>query len=219
MGSSVQFSTEITETCHQAMAKAPYKATNGWDFFAQMCLYMNHQATLALAEELGTWWFHHAPQLTEDYDYFARRAALDSTKKKRQDRKQKNRAENGYVWLTLKANKRGIPINDLLHFYRLGISDFHQSLTDFMKKYPSGASMASSGLDADAWYRCRVQRLTVQDEDELADSRTIQAVPPGVTGTQHGYCNCALVKVTNDADVTGITGENEPPTFDCAYVL
>jgi hypothetical protein len=51
MGSLMQFSTEITETCHQTMTRAAYKVTNHKDFFTQMCAYMNRQARLTLTLE------------------------------------------------------------------------------------------------------------------------------------------------------------------------
>lgn len=47
------------------------------------------------------------------------------------------------------------------------------------------------------WYRCHMQKPTIQDEDELVDTRTIDASPPRQLG---GHCNCLLV------DPTGVEG-------------
>ncbi|KAG8756916.1 hypothetical protein FRC14_002533 [Serendipita sp. 396] len=55
MGESTQFSTEITETCHQIMIKPAYKATNRRNFFVQMCAFMNRIDSLALIDEVGKW--------------------------------------------------------------------------------------------------------------------------------------------------------------------
>ena len=74
-----------------------------------------------------------------------------------------------------------------------------------MRSYPSVIA-TSIGLDADIWYRCRVQRSTVQDEDEPAEAQTIQAVPAIVRGKKHGWCNCVLVKDDDDVPPTGMEG-------------
>jgi hypothetical protein len=221
MGSSVQFSTEITETCHQLMAKAPYKATNGRDFFVQMCAYMNRQAIITLVEELGLWYFKKMKQnanidqtqyLTPDYWAFVDRMKAEAKKEERSELKQQNRAKNGYVWVTLKPDRRNASIEDLIQDYGIRESVFVDSFAKFTRR--ARVNISHLGLRADAWYRCRVQRLQVQNDDELADSRTIQAVPPSVTETRYGLCNCALVKDDSIVDATGINGK---PCFgDCA---
>jgi Plavaka transposase len=217
MGSSMQFSTEIMETCHQLMAKAPYKATNGRDFVSQMCAYMNRQASIALVEEVGIWYFEKIRRqnprdvieaMTPDYEAFVKRMTVVARRKERLELRWQNRADNGYVWLTIKPDKRNAALDDLLKDYRLKVPVFHESLISFTARYQSQASMVVPmfELRADAWHRCRVQRTTIQDEEELADARTIQAVPPSKTATQYGLCGCALIRVDDQADVTGIDG-------------
>jgi Plavaka transposase len=215
MGTSVQFSTEITETCHQTMAKAPYRATNRQNFYVQMCAYMNRQAQLTLVEEFAAWNFEgmetrvarHELAATPDYLAFVRRMTLAVKKNEKLEVRNKSRASNGYSWLTVKPDKSKVPVDSLLRDYNFRAPSFHASLISFLAEYsPRDMPVSLVGLECDAWYQCRVQRATIQDDDALADTRTIRAVPPTVTKTPHGRCNCALIKESDEAEVTGIQG-------------
>jgi hypothetical protein len=217
MGSSVQFSTEITETCHQTMAKAAYKATNRKEFFAQMCAYMNRQATLALTMEFGTWafeWTHARGATTEisarpDYVAFLERMTELARKDEKRVIRNKSRARNGYIWLNTKPNKYNSTIDSVLRLYRLEVPPFHAALVLFLSEYAARDMPVSlMGMHFDVWYRCRIQHSTIQDEDELADARTIRAEPPSVAKSRHGFCNCALIKYNEEADMTGIEGKS-----------
>jgi hypothetical protein len=143
MGTSVQFSTEITETCHQAMAKAPYRATNRRDFFTQMCAYMNRQAQLTLVEEFAAWNFERMETriarrelaATPDYLAFVRRMTLAAKKNERLEIRNKSRANNGYSWLTVKPDKSKVPVDTLLRDYNLRAPSFHASLISLLAQY------------------------------------------------------------------------------------
>ena len=227
MGTSVQFSTEITETCHQIMAKAAYKATNHKDFFVQMCAFMNRLASLALMEELGTWCFDKlyaqlpAEELraqAPDFISYAQRRSADEKKEKSLEVKNKDRAKSGYVWLNIKPDVRRIPIEIITEHYGLQCDTFQTSLIAFISRHcPDVSEVPIFGLLAEAWYRCRIQRLTIQDADELSDARTIRAEPPSYTKTKHGHCNCALINENDELPETGIAGMIH--WSDCATVL
>jgi hypothetical protein len=227
MGTSVQFSTEITETCHQTMAKAPYRATNRRDFFIQMCAYMNRQARVTLAGEFGAWSFERmqtqavARDIPETSDYlaFVRRMAEAAKRNERLEVRNKSRAGNGFSWLTVKPDKSRVPVDTLLRDYNLRAASFHACFISLLAQYsPRDMPVSLVGLECDVWYQCRVQRTTVQDEDTLADTRTIRADPPTVTKTPHGRCNCALIKESDETEETGIQGmrqSEDRPQYLC----
>jgi Plavaka transposase len=227
MGTSVQFSTEITETCHQTMAKAPYRATNRRDFFIQMCAYMNRQARVTLVGEFGAWSFERMQtqaatrdvRETSDYLAFVRRMADAAKRNERLEVRNKSRAGNGFSWLTIKPDKSRVPVDTLLRDYNLRTASFHASFISLLARYsPRDMPVSLVGLECDVWYQCRVQRTTIQDEDTLADTRTIRADPPTVTKTPHGRCNCALIKESDEAEETGIQGmrqSEDRPQYLC----
>jgi hypothetical protein len=216
MGSSVQFSTEVTETCHQEMAKTAYRATNRKDFFMQMCGYLNRLATFSLLEELSTWHYERLakksttrqiqPPPTPDYITFIERMTEAAQKHQSLEIRRESRARGGYVWLTIKPDRQGMLVNTISQFY--GLPNFRMVLVKFLDdRNVGGIAVNLATLRCDTWYRFRTQRPTVQDDDELADTRTILAVPPSVQETRYGLCNCVLIKEDRDAEPTGIEGK------------
>jgi hypothetical protein len=216
MGTSVQFSTEITETCHQTMAKAPYRATNGRDFFAQMCAFMDRAAQIELTDEIATWFFDTLSRkrvkpinriVMDDYITHLRKRVAEETKKEKLQVVQEVRARSGCIWLSEKPDMRGVPFEEIAEAYCLpGLQD---SIRRLLSTFP-GDYISVLSFTYDAWFRCRLQRRTVQDEESLADARTIQARPPRPPMepiTMHGLCNCALIQDGDDADEIGIQGD------------
>ncbi|KIM22688.1 hypothetical protein M408DRAFT_78738, partial [Serendipita vermifera MAFF 305830] len=55
LGPSTQFTTEITETHHQPLAKEPFRATNKSQYAGQMCRYLDRKARIRHARELYQW--------------------------------------------------------------------------------------------------------------------------------------------------------------------
>jgi hypothetical protein len=218
MGTSVQFSTEITETCHQTMAKAPYRATNGRDFFAQMCAFMDRVAQIELTGEVAAWLFDTLSQTQEqpvnkivmrDYVTYLRRQVVEEEKQERLQIVQQGRARSDYIWLSEKPDMRGLPFKDIAEAYRL--PGLQESIDRLLSTFTANlADISVLSLKCDAWFKCRLQRKTVQDEESLADSRTIQAQPPRPPKgpvTPYGLCNCALIRDEDDADDIGIRGD------------
>jgi hypothetical protein len=215
MGTSVQFSTEITETCHQSMAKMAYKATNRKNFFVQMCAYLNRDAVLSLMEELVIWLIEedkkrsgtsarYRARYSRDYASFVGQMAEAAKKQERLETLQASRSRGSYIWLTIRPDEQNMTIDAISSFY--GLHAFRLTFTQFLAQYSRPIPVNLSVLRSDTWYRFRIQRPTVQDEDELADTRTVQAVPPPIQGNKYGRCSCVLIKVDEDAEETGIKG-------------
>jgi hypothetical protein len=55
MGTSPQFSTEITESAHKKMAKEPYRASNHRDYIEQMCRFLDRRERIAFMRSFLTW--------------------------------------------------------------------------------------------------------------------------------------------------------------------
>jgi hypothetical protein len=218
MGTSVQFSTEITETCHQTMAKAPYRATNGRDFFAQMCAFMDRVAQIELTGEVATWFFDTLSQMGEqpvngiimkDYVTYLRRQVVEEEKQERLQVVQQGRVRSDYIWLSEKPDMRGLPFDKITEAYRL--PGLQESIDRLLPTFTGNfAELSVLSLKCDTWFKCRLQRKTVQDEESLADSRTIQAQPPRPPKgpvTPYGLCNCALIRDEDNAGDIGIQGD------------
>jgi hypothetical protein len=217
MGTSIQFSTEITETCHQTMAKAPYRASNGRDFFAQMCVFMDRVAQIELTGEVATWFFDTLSTtgtqpvnmvVMRDYVTYLTRLVVEEEKKERIRVVQQARGRSDYIWLSEKPDIRSVPFDEIAGAYCLpSLQDAIHLLLSTVDGFPNISPLS---LKYTAWFKCRVQRKTVQDEELLADSQTIQARPPRPpTGpiTVHGLCNCALIRDEEDAEEIGIQGD------------
>jgi len=208
MGTSIQFSTEITETCHQTMTKAPYKATNCREFFVQMCEYLIRQDTLSLTADLGWWYFTRSGpppmQRTPDYSLFIRKMIELTKKEERLEMRNKTRAKNNYMWLTVKADRTGVSLDTISKEYQL--RGFSVAFVTFLRQETVEPVPRHTGFNVDVWYRFRIQRTLIQDEEELADPQTIQAVPHVVHKKRHGLHNCVLIKVDEDAEDVGIQG-------------
>lgn len=216
MGTSVQFSTEITETCHQTMAKAPYKATNGRDFFVQMCAFMDRVAQIELTEEVAAWFFDTLSTtgvqpanraILSDHLMYIRRLVVEEEKKEKRHIVQQARARSDYIWLSEKPDMRSVPFHEIAEAYCLpGLQDAIHQILSMFDGYPEISPLS---LKYNAWFKCRLQRKTVQDEESLADARTLQARPPRPPKgpiTSYGLCNCALIQDEDDADDIGIRG-------------
>lgn len=215
MGTSVQFSTEITETCHQTMAKAPYKATNHKEFFVQMCKYLMRKDTLSLTADLGAWYFAQpasSQQQTAEYHAFLCKTTELARKQERLKIRKNARAKDGYAWVSIKPDRRCAALMATVAEYCL--FGFSKSLVEFLQQQKCGPVPPNINFDVDVWYQCRIQRATVQNDEELADSRRIKAVPHTVRKKRHGLYNCVLVKVDDMAGDVGLKGGFHPKSLE-----
>ncbi|CAG8693923.1 16663_t:CDS:2, partial [Acaulospora colombiana] len=212
MGTAVQFSTEITENCHQTMAKMAYRATNRKDFFVQMCAYLNRDAIFSLMEDLSNWAAGSGVRELAIHgvagslsNSFVERMAAAAKRQEQLEIRRQSRARNAHVWLTVKPDQQNILYDSIAQFY--GLHGHRIALTQLLDQYSTrDFPVDLATLHCDVWFRFRIQRPTVQDEDELADTRTVQAIPPPVQKNRHGLCNCVLIKDDPNAEDTGVKG-------------
>lgn len=220
MGSSVQFSTEITENCHQVYAKRAYKATNRKDFFKQMCAYLNRHDTISLVEDVSMWYVESGRDpdgdlgdnlpLSTSFSAFIQRMKQTAEKEAKLEVRQKQRASNGYIWRTIRPDRTNLSVEALSQVYHL--NDFRDLLLQYLIDNPTPNGVNIATLKLDVWNQCRLQKPMIQDDDELADARTIQAIPPSGQKSRFGRCNCVLVSDDDDSPTTGIKGLFFQPT-------
>jgi len=213
MGTSPQFSTEITENCHQLMAKEPFKATNRRDYEVQMCRNLDRVDRVNLMEELMEWIKHAQRQDTIETNLHPFPAAYrELAKKAIQDISdaelhlvRRGPTQRLGVWASFEPHHRRKNIVAISHAYK--IPDLPKLVDDFIAREaiePRHRKPAQSGIDI--WDRFRIKLSTVQDEDELAQARTVEALAPSA-GRPNGHCHCILV-ATPEAQPTGLDGKN-----------
>jgi hypothetical protein len=218
MGSSPQFSTEITENCHQSMAKQAYRATNKRDFETQMCYYLDRTDRVALTEELRQW--HDEQEQhnsleesiqnhSSNYQELAR--SLFHSPDEPMTRLARRNAR-GHIWHNVTPHMQRQSLQGIAIKYRL--VEFLADLKDYLDKCGEFQSQGLSYTDniVDVWFNCRIQLPLVQDDDEQAEARTVQALPPSDT-LPYGRGSCVLVfdgKDRRDAESTRLNGSFLP---------
>jgi hypothetical protein len=179
-----------------------------------MCAYLNRHAIFSLTEELCLW-VNPSPSHEQDSQHAGGSvseyipAFIQGTSAALPDDQLQlrnvSRLCDGHVWLTVKPDLQGTLYNVIAQCY--GLHGHDTALLQFLQQYPfEGAMMDLSVMRCDVWYRFRIQRPTVQDEDELAETRTVQAMPPSVQKTPYRLYNCVLIKEDDNAEVTGLEG-------------
>ncbi|CAG8683733.1 2928_t:CDS:2, partial [Acaulospora colombiana] len=216
MGACPQYSTEITETCHQTMAKQAYRATNKRDYEKQMCRYLDRSDRTFLLKEVLRWWRKqekrdileeaikdHSP----DYQTLARALLLESVDEEMVSHSRSQ--ERGHIWLNLKPHHSKRSLEDLASIYN--IPHFLRDIATFLSSF-NAPLWPSSDKIVDTWLNCRIQLPLVQDEDEQAAIRTVQALPPSPS-LPYGRCSCVLVTEDKDAFPTGIDAPSAYEAF------
>jgi hypothetical protein len=215
MGSSPQFSSEITETLHQTMAKAAYRATNGRDFVPQMCRFLDRTERIAHMNAFIEWAIKHREEerAREHIARFpvggiAHQAILDAELEIPVQR----RGKRGRVWHTLTPHYRKVYLRDACKQYNLSQTLLTTSLREFLE---GTRDLDFQELCVDIWRQFRIRIPTVQEDDELAQARTVQALPPSAdSDMQYGRGNCVLIHENEEARTTGILGTTY---IDCTH--
>jgi hypothetical protein len=225
-GASPQYSTDITEYCHQPMAKDAYRSTNHKDYEVQMCRFLIRKEAIHNFREFLQWVSEDEANTARD----AKRIKFLATLEGRPESYQQHAVKlymkecsdhspelrvRGHIWLSRDPCKRGVLLSHLRSSYKL--HDFIAALSDFMiysQKLPNDLrstrrlSREDIVLDiatADIWRHLYIQLPTAQDEDILADRRTVQALPPD-DAWPRGRCHCVLIHNNSDTQPTGIEG-------------
>jgi hypothetical protein len=212
MGTCPQFSTEITENCHQTMAKQAYRATNKRDFEVQMCRYLDRSDRISTMKEVFPWWTKQERRDTIegtlkdrplDYQTLARSLLFDNADEEMVSIS--GRQRHGHIWHNLRPHMSKQNLQDLAAIYKLPhfLDDFGRFLRQCGT--PQACGLSFSDKVVDVWHNCRIQLPLVQEENENAAMRTVQALPPS-PALPHGRCSCVLVTKNKNAKPEGIKG-------------
>lgn len=216
MGSTPQYSTEISETLHRTFAKDLYKFTNHKNFVPQMCSRLNRSERIAYQSEFIRWCEEQdeRAQLQEMYrDYSPRFRKIAITRYKRmiedsdvdrpRERKisAKDRIQEARLWLTLKPHMRTQQVTAIAEMY--GLEDLEESLEIFLESNDHDADLKVTSIDV--WTGLRLRVDDVQNEDHVSQEHRLEALPPSPT-LPFGRCHCALIHDTDRAQEVGIEG-------------
>jgi hypothetical protein len=213
MGSSPQFSTEVIETCHQTMAKLAYKSTNKRDYEMQMCRYLDRTARANLLQELSTWWTRQSrinvmEESIRGYDsdfqelarsFFAEELDAKFVKVPRR------RGMEGAIWHNFHPHRAKMSLVEIALEWKLPnfLHDLHRYLSQFSET-PQNQTFYSEE-NVDVWFNCHIHLPSVQDEEEEAAVRTVQALPPSDL-LPCGRGSCVLIPDSPEAESTRIDG-------------
>ena len=214
MGTSPQYSSEITETLHRTMAKIPYRITNKRDYQEQMCRYLDRCERIAYRDIFLIWAkAEEVRRAVEDlqgasalHREVARRhvnAAFDRALEVPLKRRQRGQPANR-IWHTLTPHFRNLTIAEACMKYRIPATEFTSCLTAFVQ--PPLESRISL-LKLDVWTHIRIVIPTIQEAHEQTQTRTIQALPPS-REMPHGRFNCVLVHDSDEAMSVGVEGNS-----------
>jgi hypothetical protein len=209
MGACPQFSTEITESCHQTMAKQAYRATNKRDFERQMCRYLDRSDRISLLKEVLHWWRKQEKHdiledaikdYSSDYQTLARALLLEDAE---EDMVAHIRSRGqGHIWLNSKPHNSKCSLEELTSTYNL--PRFLRDLSTFLAS-TNAPGWANSDKIMDTWLNCRIQLPLVQDQEEKAAIRTVQVLPPS-SSLPYGRYDCVLVIGEEDGQPKGLKG-------------
>lgn len=82
----------------------------------------------------------------------------------------------------------------------------------FIEHLAAVSGLKDGGVTMNTWFKLRIRGYRVQDEEELADTRTVEAYPvdtssiPNGNRLPSGRCQCVLVMLGPNAKPTGVAG-------------
>jgi hypothetical protein len=216
MGSSPQFSTEISETLHQTMAKKAYRLSNRRAFEVQMCRYLDRADKIVQMNNFLDW---ATPKLRErriaaeleQYPEAYRERALEEIRATLDSQLEvplahKKQGQPSRIWHTLTPHARKMPLGRVCNQYNIPQIYLSSKVQQFLQEEDTPAVNCGT-IHLDVWYRFRIQLPTVQELDQSAQSRTVQALPP-TNALPYGRGDCVLVHDTEAAGPTGIQGKS-----------
>lgn len=211
MGTSPQFSTEIIETCHQSMAKLPFRMSNRRDAPPQMCRYMDRVGRINHLKIVLEWQATSSRQHQIDEELQGHSATYQAVTRQILDQLGSTQYTRVLLSdrfsLTMAPHLPSTTIANMAVVYSLpGLGN---SFSSFLKNQGFGSPNCKT-MSADAWYRFRIHIPLIQDDEAGAEIRTVQAQPPK-PGLPYGLCNCVLVHDGPEAQTVGIEGK--PPLF------
>jgi hypothetical protein len=216
MGSSPQFSTEVTETYHQEMAKKAFEATNKKDYHVQMVQHVERSDSVSLMNELLSYVKDLAVDQAVYHDSAGQsklfqQALRETVEQQRAQRKKMEKQPMipgqvdrkgavGTTWLATKAHSRVSSLTDVANSY--GLPDLEEKLNIYARQQDTRPAEWGK---VNVWHNFHVQIPSVQDGDKSAEARTVQAQPPSAR-LPYG-CNDFVLIQEGDAESSGISGE------------
>ncbi|PVF95369.1 hypothetical protein CPB86DRAFT_865506, partial [Serendipita vermifera] len=215
-GSCPQYSTDVTERCHQPFLKDAYRSTNRRDFAWQMCRYLDRRERVEHFREFLDWATNPPPlstitscppdpySLNEQEMYGASLVQPSSSSQQPRSR----------ITLLKTPPTKNLSLEAISRLYQL--RDLTAAIADYLELIDNPALPRSierraplnvriPGCAMDAWERLRIHLPTVQDEDEEGPSRAVLAYPPSST-YPYGRCDTVLIHEGADAQRVGVQG-------------
>lgn len=215
MGTSPQFSTEVTETCHQYLVKEPYRLTNFRDYEKQMCRSLDRDERIQQMDEFLRWFEEESSRAaieaeleghSQEYRQLALQHIYQTDGREVSTSSNDPKINETKIFCTQTPHSPRIPILDVAKQYKL--IDLPLRVNEFLKEHDRrGSEHLNPAIDV--WTRFRMQTPTVQDSEELSQIRTIQALPPS-EDMRYGLGNCVLVRDTPDTGPDMIKGTMKP---------
>ena len=223
MGSSPQFSTEVTETYHQEMAKKAYQSTNKKDFEIQMVRRIDRGERIFLMNELLSYQkdtitqnalrqhlVGRAPLYQETLLRLAEKAIEQRKTRESQPtvmqpgRHQRRTEATSLAWVSTKPHQSYGSLKEVEKVYKL--VDLEKRMEECYRVLDETSDTNPVWLKAHVWHNFHMRLPTVQDDQTLAEAQTIQANPPS-NSLPFGQRDCVLIVENDEAEETGIEGE------------
>jgi hypothetical protein len=211
MGSSPQYSTEITEHNHQPMAKHAYKATNRINAMDQMARYLERREKVLLFNEFHAWRFERSrtaliEQSLQQYSPRFRAHILPHILAARDNSSRSATATAQRLSLARKPSLTCQEVTHVAEVYYL--PDLAEAIATFLNSFDTHMQPIDryKHIDyIDVWTRLYIRPPSVQSDEEAGQVHVVEAVPPSLR-LPHGRCHCVLVNESAERDV-GIEGK------------
>jgi hypothetical protein len=220
LGSSVQFSADVTERAHRTRAKIPFEATNKKNFTPQMCRYLSREEKVLFNEQYFSWRMVSTSTLEPKPEHSKSYLAAVN-----QGRVIPMRGGYGPLSMPRKGPSPYIRVGHPVHSgytvedvtKQFGLPDLRAAIADFLSgesKKSHNRRVAKSDaclppeFDAvSVWNKFYMSLPAVQDEETILPPRTILAYPPD-NEYPLGNCYPVLICDNDDAQTAGIDGEH-----------
>lgn len=218
MGSSPQYSSDITEYLHKLMAKIAFDKTNRKEFGGQMARFIDRTDRLHQVPEFVEWCIERTKQAHLEQVLRAHRSTSPGYQALLEQSLQpgwikdnipaKTRDKTARLWVTIVPHLRQQEIYKIATNYNL------PKLGSAIRAFLFEGSRASSGqapislpriLWIDVWHNMRIRTPDVQDDSVCSISHTIEAMPPS-REMPYGHCHFVLVHDGDEVDRVGIKG-------------
>jgi len=212
MGSSPQFSTEITEHNHKFMAKTAYLATNRRDFGSQMCRFLDRTDRLIQVEEFVNWCREHRKKkriadLLEQYPGSpSYQDQLRTTMEDPPEKSPVKLSKSAPLWVTITPHNTQQELAAISRLYQL--PDLAGAIAAYLFSV-AGRETPNANVPkvnwVDVWKNLKIRVPDIQDQSECSQPHTVEALPPS-KDFPYGHCHCVLIPASPEVELIGIEG-------------